>query len=110
MSRIYYEPQEYGLEKIAEIDFSDGNYCFDYRVVWMRLEDRKLLSGRDSGCSCPMPFEDFEVKDLQEVESMGWLREEIAAKTGAYPSAFDAAHFLETVEKALKPKTWGGAL
>lgn len=114
MSDIYYSPEKHGLEKVAEIDFSDGNYCFDYRVVWRRLSDGKLLSARDSGCSCPSPFEDVNVKDLQEVESTSWLREEIAedSKSGySHLGAADAQTFLETVEKALafKSPTWGGA-
>ena len=48
---VYYEPEKFGLEKIAEIDFSSRDYCFDYRVVWRRLSDGKLLTARDSGCS-----------------------------------------------------------
>lgn len=108
MSTIYNHPEQYGLEQVAFIDYSNGIYCFDYRVVWMRLSDRKLLSARDSGCSCPRPFDGVEVKDLQEVESTGWLKEEIAADDRGNLSAADATNFLETVEKALQAPTWGG--
>lgn len=101
MSTIYYEPGAYGLEEVAQIDYSDGCYQFDYRVVWRRKSDGKLLSGRDRGCSCPSPFEDQKIEDLQEVESTGWLKEEIAKDGTGYPSAADAASFIEKVEAAL---------
>jgi hypothetical protein len=61
MSRAnpYYYPEKLGLEKLAEHDFSDGDYCFDYRVIWRHTESGRLLTERDSGCSCPSPFEDY---------------------------------------------------
>lgn len=99
---IYNTPEEFGLEIVDSIDYSDGNYCFDYRVVWRRIEDGKLLSGRDSGCSCPSPFEDVSLKDLQEVESIGWLKEEIAKDGQNHLSAQDAAKFIEKIEAAIE--------
>lgn len=100
-SNIYYSPAAFGLETFAEIDYSDGNYQFDYRVVWRRLSDGKLLSSRDSGCSCPSPFENVAVKDLQEVESANWLKEEIATDGREYPSAAEAADFIAKIEQYL---------
>lgn len=110
MGSFYNDPKSHGLEPVAEIDYSDGCYQFDLRVVWRRVADGKLLSGRDSGCSCPSPFEDMGVSDLQEVESTGWLKEEIAEAGRSYPSALDAAAFIEKVEYALGVKApgWGG--
>jgi hypothetical protein len=99
---IYNSPEDYGLQQVACIDYSSGDYCFDYRVVWKRLADGKLLSARDSGCSCPSPFEDIGMKDLQEVESTGWLKEEIAKDGQSYLSAADASAFLQKVEEALE--------
>lgn len=55
---IYYDPEKFGLEQVAEIDFSDGYYQFDYLVVWKDKDDR-LYYAEDSGCSCPSPFETF---------------------------------------------------
>lgn len=89
------------------VDFSNGDYVFDYRVVWRQVATGKLLSGRDHGCSCPSPFENMSVKDLQEVESTGWLKEEIQKDDRGHLSSMDAAAFIEKVEKALHP-TWGG--
>lgn len=75
---VYYQPEKFGLKMIGEVDFSDGNYCFDYRAVWLH-EDGTLYTARDAGCSCPSPFETFTSLEkldkwdrsvlLQEVEN-----------------------------------------
>ena len=97
---IYSEPKQYGLEQLAMLDYSDQNYCFDMRVVWTRKRDSKVLSARDSGCSCPSPFENTQPKDLQEVESVGWLKEEIE-KEGFRLKGKDIQRFLDKVERAV---------
>jgi hypothetical protein len=64
---IFYNPEKHGLTVIGEVEFSDGFYQFDTRVAW-RDEDGKVYTARDSGCSCPTPFEEFEkVSDLNPV-------------------------------------------
>lgn len=62
---IYYNPEVFGLETVAEIDYSDGNYQFNIRVVWRRLSDRKLFTSRDSGYSYPTPFEDETLETIE---------------------------------------------
>lgn len=57
-SNVYYDAKDFGLTPVVEIEYSSGSYEFDTRVVW-RTADGKLLTARDSGCSCPTPFEDF---------------------------------------------------
>ena len=66
MKNIYYNPEHFGLSVVAEIDYSDGCYQFDYRMVWRHNETGKLYTARDSGCSCPSPFEDYN-----SIESLG---------------------------------------
>ena len=107
---IYYYPQDYGLEQLTAIEFTDESYQFDTRVVWRRLTDHRLLTDRDSGCSCPSPFESTRLEDLKEIESTGWLKEEFKEnfERRGYPSVQDFARFIEIVEKhlAIQP---GGA-
>lgn len=63
MSDIYYSPEKFGLTVVAEWDFSDKSYCFDKRVVWRNMQG-ELVTARDSGCSCPAPFEGVGLNDL----------------------------------------------
>lgn len=79
-SNVYYNPEAHGLEVVAELEFSDLNYQFDTRVVWSK--DGALYTARDSGCSCPSPFEDYtsvemlervDIKELEsEIREGGW--------------------------------------
>lgn len=56
-NNIYYHPEAFGLVTVAEIEYSDRCYQFDTRVVWQDTTTRELWTMRDSGCSCPTPFE-----------------------------------------------------
>jgi hypothetical protein len=63
----YYSPEKWGLKTVAECEFSDMDYQFDLRVVWQD-EKGRLYTARDSGCSCPAPFEDYrEIGQLERV-------------------------------------------
>lgn len=70
---FYSEPEQYGLETIGEIDWSDGNYQFNLTVVWKRTSDGKFVYGNDLGCSCPSPFEDTRVDSLTVLRKRGGL-------------------------------------
>jgi hypothetical protein len=72
---IYFDPQEVGLTTIGEIDWSSGDYCFDYTVVWQRAFDGKFVYAEDSGCSCPSPFEDTGIEDLVILRKRGGLND-----------------------------------
>lgn len=61
---IYYQPGAYGLETVAEIEYSSANYEFDTRVVWKVIGKKKFFTMRDSGCSCPTPFEDYNLGNI----------------------------------------------
>lgn len=70
MSNVYYEPNDFGLELVCELEYSSGHYEFDTRCVWRHTETGRLYTARDSGCSCPSPFEDCRtIDDLQEYGS-----------------------------------------
>lgn len=62
MSNVYYDPEKFGLTPVAEVDIA-GSYEFDMFVVWRR-QDGKLAWATDSGCSCPIPFENVGIPDL----------------------------------------------
>ncbi len=95
--------KEFGLEQVAEIDYSDGCYQFDYRIVWWHPETRKLYTGRDSGCSCPSPFEDyFKLEDLDELTDMLALREEARSEGPKYNTPEVVQTFLHKVETVFK--------
>lgn len=60
---IYYHPETYGLEIVAEYDSADS-YEYDTTVIFRDKEDGRLYYVSDSGCSCPTPFEDVRLSDL----------------------------------------------
>lgn len=82
MGNIYYDPSDFGLEVVGEIERSDGCYQFDMVVVWKQTRGKYWI-GQDSGCSCPSPFED--VTDINELDGpynkdglrkrLDWIRE-----------------------------------
>lgn len=110
---LYYNPEKFGLEVVAELEYSSRDYCFDTRIVWREKSSGRLLSLRDSGCSCPSPFEGKGLDDCAEVVSIGWLKDEIASESsGRYGNsnlASDAVEFLAKVEAAIdnRPKAFG---
>lgn len=76
---LYYSPEAFGLTPVAEIDWSSGSYEFDLRVVW-RDSNGNFYTARDSGCSCPSPFEDFS--GLPELDRLDLVALEAEARQG----------------------------
>ena len=66
-------PGHYGLTLIGDIEWTDEAYSFDTTVV-LRNAEGKLCYIEDSGCSCPLPFENTGTDDLEWV-----TREELQA-------------------------------
>lgn len=65
MNNIYYSPEDFGLEVVGTIEWSEPNWDFDMTVVW-RAKRGQYWIGSDSGCSCPSPFED--IHDVNELD------------------------------------------
>lgn len=66
---VYYDPQHFGLVPVYEHNFIEEPYEFDIRMVWRHAETGKLYTARDSGCSCPSPFENYTSLDsLEEID------------------------------------------
>lgn len=103
MSNVYYSPEEFGLEVVGEIEFSDGDYQFDTRVIW-KHSSGKLYTARDSGCSCPSPFEEYnKLEDLDELTDLGELEREVRELGSGYSvtSSRDAATVVARVRRLL---------
>ena len=101
---LYYSPEKEGLEPFAELHFSDEPYEFDFRVVWIDTATGKLLTARDSGCSCPSPFEDFKKSDLAEIDSIGWLQDEIRTE-GRDVKPHEASDFISKIREYLSKRS-----
>ena len=69
MSNVYYDPERDALITVATVD-AGAMYEFQIFCVWHRPGPRggkgTYFWADDAGCSCPSPFEDFELKDLTE--------------------------------------------
>lgn len=59
------------LEFVDDIELTGESYSFDLIRFWVRKDTGQILYATDSGCSCPSPFEDTEVRELSEVELSG---------------------------------------
>lgn len=93
----YYNPEKFGMKQVGMIDFSSGYYEFDYRVVW-KHKDGTYYTARDSGCSCPTPFEDYTKLDDLHIANISELIEE--ARTLAkskYYEGHPVAEWIETL-------------
>lgn len=66
------DPQVFELLGEAELDFEQ--WQFDIVGVFRHKESGLLFTGRDSGCSCPSPWEATKVKYLDPLETyQDWL-------------------------------------
>lgn len=61
MTNIYYHPEKVGATIIAEAE-AGGAYDFDTLVAF-KVGNRIGLAA-DDGCSCPTPFDGFDLGDL----------------------------------------------
>jgi hypothetical protein len=96
------DPGAYGLTLLAALEYSDQSYCFDTRLVWADA-DGKLFTYRDSGCSCPIPFEGVKgVEDLESVD-LATLKNEVDNELDdvSASSKADGRDFLRKVQKAI---------
>lgn len=101
---VFYNPEAHGLRVVAELEFSNGCYQFDTRVVWEK--DGALYTARDSGCSCPTPFEDFNSVESLERVDISFLEGEISnERTSSYEGnsnfSSEARYFIDAVRAAL---------
>lgn len=77
---IYYNPEKFGLETVAEIEYADELDGYDTRVVW-KNKSGDMFTARDSGCSCPIPFEDYNRGNIDKLDLQA-LRREVNEELG----------------------------
>ena len=63
----YYNPEECGLNLVDSLE-GEQDYSFDILAVWKDKDSGKFYFVSDSGCSCPVPFED--VRGLDDFEEL----------------------------------------
>jgi hypothetical protein len=102
---IYSSPEKFALTTIGEVDWSDGDYVFDYTVVWQRAFDGRFVYAEDSGCSRPSPFEDIGIEDLVVLRKRGGLDDfkahcEQRQSAGSYDRSLEVAELLERMHAA----------
>ena len=105
MSNPYYQPEEFGLTILAEIEYSDHDSCFDTRIVWKDASG-KLFTACDSGCSCPEPFEDYRILESLDTFDFNSLQSEVddeLKNTDSHITPIQARDFLAAVEAAMSP-------
>lgn len=73
----YSSPEKFGLKIVGIISDNDDPYSFSLFCVWQH-EDGTLYYGEDSGCSCPVPFEDFNsLDDLNRLDDLSGFDEDL---------------------------------
>lgn len=97
LNDVYYNPEHFGLTKIAEHDLSEPDYSFDLLVAWKNGDG--IFLGTDSGCSCPSPFESFGgVDDLTGPLTVDQAVEEATSIKGTgYGAGYDLAGFADFI-------------
>jgi hypothetical protein len=65
---VYSNPEACGLKIVRVIHNDCESYHFDMTVIWEDIDTGKFYKGSDSGCSCPIPFDDFySLADMIEI-------------------------------------------
>lgn len=105
-NNFYDSPEKSGLEIVAELEFGELSYSFDTRVVWRHKDTGTLYTARDSGCSCPAPFENYNT--LADLDTVGLASIQIFeaeirdADDWSRPKPEAADVFMAAVRKALQ--------
>jgi hypothetical protein len=60
---VYNQPEEFGLEIVGTASWDADDYGFDFTVVWRDPASGEMFFATDSGCSCPIPFEDYRSRE-----------------------------------------------
>jgi hypothetical protein len=98
---VYYQPEKFDLVPLGQIDMHEPNYDFDIVAVWRHAPTGELYWARDSGCSCPSPFEDYTSLDkLTKLSPEGY--EEFKRETESCYQPGERATLLRKVRDALR--------
>lgn len=70
----YYNPEKCGLE-IIKVEGGYHDYEYDTEVWFRDVESNAIYYAHDSGCSCPIPFENFKsLNDMTKLTLIEKLR------------------------------------
>lgn len=59
------------LTLVTDFEWSDEPYEFDLTRIYHHPDTNQIFYAHDSGCSCPMPFEDFNsIDDYTKADSL----------------------------------------
>lgn len=100
-TNVYYNADKIGLESIGCWDLREPDYSFDLLILVRETATGKLFAATDSGCSCPVPFEDHSFPaDFTEVRS--W--EDVAGLVDAHGTdhEYNEMDLRATVRSALR--------
>ena len=90
---IYYEPEHFGLTMIGAFEWAEPCWQFDTLAVWKSRRGQYWI-GQDSGCSCPMPFENItSVDQLDGPYNKGELRKRLNSLVNEKVGEGDAYHY-----------------
>lgn len=65
---VYDNPDKCGLEIVGLMEEADMSYEFNMFLVLQHNQSRKLYYARDSGCSCPTPFEGYHFNSPDDTD------------------------------------------
>lgn len=99
---IYYSPEKSGLRIVGELE-ENLDYAFKKVVVWQHIASGILRWGWDSGCSCPLPFEDItEFDNLEKLpETMGSFKMSVDELTDGV-TATERLEFVRMIEELVE--------
>lgn len=101
MANPYYSPEKLDLVPVAELELYEPSYSFDTVVVWRHTPTGQLYWAHDSGCSCPMPFEDYDsLADLTKLSSENY--EDLKQFVSHSYDRAERTRFLRKVRDALR--------
>lgn len=93
----YYNPQNLGLEIVAEVDLAKP-YEFNKIVVW-KNKNGNLFWANDSGCSCPTPFDKHTaLESLEQLINWNFFEDTVINLWKYNQSGADVMKFLRTVQ------------
>lgn len=78
-----YNPENFDppLRLVAQLDAHEPSFSFDIFLVVQVIETGEVFVADDSGCSCPVPFEDFNsLSDFARVQSWEDVKREYNAR------------------------------
>lgn len=104
MPDVYYNPSDFNLTPVADIELDNESCSFNILSVW-KHKDGSFYYAQDSGCSCPSPFQDYHsIEQLQKlsVENFSELENITNKSRGATPMTIK--YFLNAVKEAIDKK------